>query len=180
MTNVSSRMSSSEPYVDSRSTLLVACVTIALSYLVPTLVGMLVSNPKTVWPLWPGCAILVAGLLLVRVNVWPVVIAASFVGFGVADLQAGVPLSSIARFIPGNTVEVLISAVGLRYCFDGVPRLNSVRALAKYSFFAIVLAPFAGAFLSAHGVARDYWTGWKIVYLSEVLAFITVTPAVMS
>ena len=90
------------------------------------------------------------------------------------------PLSSIAWFIPGNTVEVLISAIGLRYCFNSVPRLNSVRALAKYSFFAIVLAPFAGAFLSAHGIASDYWTGWKIVFLSEVLAFVTVTPALLS
>ena len=180
MTNFGSRIFNSEPYFDSRSTLLVVCVTIALSYLVPTLVGMLVSNPQTVWPLWPGCAILVTGLLLVRVNVWPVVIPASFAGFAVADLQAGVPLSSIAWFIPGNTVEVLISAIGLRYCFNGVPRLNSVRALAKYSFFAIVLAPFAGAFLSAHGIARDYWTGWKICFLSEVLAFVTVTPALLS
>jgi PAS domain S-box-containing protein len=180
VTNFSSRIFNSEPYFDSRSTLLVVCVTIALSYLVPTLVGMLVSNPQTVWPLWPGCAILVAGLLLVRVNAWPVVIPASFVGFAVADLQAGVPLSSIAWFIPGNTVEVLISAIGLRYCFNGVPRLNSVSALAKYSFFAIVLAPFAGAFLSAHGIVRDYWTGWKICFLSEVLAFVTVTPALLS
>jgi PAS domain S-box-containing protein len=107
-------------------------------------------------------------------------IPASFVGFAFADLQAGVPLSSIARFIPGNTVEVLISAIGLRYCFDGLPRLNSVRALVKYSFFAVFLAPFAGAFISAHGIVRDYWTGWKIVFLSEVLAFVTVTPALLS
>jgi PAS domain S-box-containing protein len=91
-----------------------------------------------------------------------------------------VPLSSVAWFIPGNTVEVLISAIGLRYCFDGVPRLNSVRALARYSLFAVLLGPFAGAFLSAHGIARDYWTGWKIVFLSEVLAFLTVTPALLS
>jgi PAS domain S-box-containing protein len=179
MTNFSSRIFDREMY-GSGSTLLLVCVTIALSYLVPTLVGMLVSNPQTVWPLWPGCAVLVTGLLLVRVNVWPVVIPASFVGFAVADLQAGVPLSSIVRFIPGNTVEVLISAIGLRYCFDGVPRLNSVRALVKYSFFAIVLAPSAGAFFSASGIARDYWTGWKIVFLSEVLAFLTVTPALLS
>ena len=180
MTNFRSRIFNGEPYFDSHSTLLGVCVTIALSYLAPTLVGMLVSNPQTVWPLWPGCAILVAGLLLVRVNAWPVIISASFVGFAVADLQAGVPPSSIAWFIPGNTLEVLISAIGLKYCFNGVPRLNSVRALAKYSFFAIVLAPFAGAFLSAHGIARDYWTGWKICFLSEVLAFVTVTPALLS
>jgi len=180
MTIASNRFPHSQPYFDSRSTWLVVCVTTALSYLVPKLVGILVSHPQTVWPLWPGCAILVTGLLLVRVNVWPVVIPASFVGFAVADLQAGVPLSSIAWFIPGNTVEVLISVIGLRYCFDGVPRLNSVRALAKYSFFAIILAPFAGAFVSAHGIARDYWAGWRIVFLSEVLAFITVTPALLS
>jgi len=179
ITNFRSRIFNGEMY-GSRSTLLVVCVTIASSYLVPTLVGMLVSNPKTVWPLWPGCAILVTGLLLVPVNVWPVVIPASFVGFAVADLQAGVPLSSIARFVPGNTVEVLVSAIGLRYCFAGVPRLNSVRALLKYSFFAIILAPSAGAFFSASGIARDYWMGWKIVFLSEVLAFLTVTPALLS
>jgi len=180
MTIANGRMPHSQPHFDSRSTLVLVCVTIALSYLVPTLTGMLISNPQTVWPLWPGCAILVAGLLLVRVNVWPLLIPASFAGFALADLHAGVPLSSIAWFIPGNTVEVLISAIGLRYCFDGVPRLNSVRSLAKYSFFAIVLAPFAGAFLSAHGIGRDYWTSWKIVFLSEVLAFVTVTPALLS
>ena len=138
------------------------------------------SNPQTVWPLWPGCAILVSGLLLVPISVWPVVIVGSFVGFAVADRQAGVPLSSILWFIPGNTVEVLISAIGLRYCFEGVPRLNSVKALAKYSFFAVILAPFAGAFLSAHGIARNYWMGWKVVVLSEMLAFLTLTPALLS
>jgi PAS domain S-box-containing protein len=119
-------------------------------------------------------------LLLVRVNLWPVIVPASFIGFAVSDLQAGVPLSSIVRFIPGNTVEVLIAAIGVRYCFDGVPRLNSVKALARYSLFAVVLGPFAGAFFSASGIARDYWMGWKIVFLSEVLAFITVTPALLS
>jgi len=164
MPSSNSRFAHSQQYFDTRSTWLVVFATIALSYLVPSLVGVLTSNPKTVWPLWPGCAILVTGLLLVPLNIWPVVIPASFVGFAIADLQSGVPLRSIDWFIPGNTVEVLISAIGLRYCFDGVPRLNSVKALAKYLFFAVVLAPLAGAFLSAHGIARDYWTGWKVVF----------------
>ncbi len=179
MTNFSSRIFNREPYFGARSTWLVVCVVVALSYVVPSLIGLLISNPQTVWPLWPGCAILVTGMLLVRVNVWPVLIAASFVGFTVADLQAGVPLSSIPRFIAGNTVEVLVAAISLKYCFSGVPRLNSVKALAKY-WLAIIIAPFAGAFLSANGIARDYWTGWKIVVLSEVLAFVTVTPALLS
>ena len=180
MTVSSDRISRSQPYFNSRATVLVVCVTAGLSYVVPKLIGELASNPQTVWPLWPGCAILVTGLTLVRVSVWPLLICASFGGFALADLQAGVPLSSIALFIPGNTVEVLTSAIGLRLCFEGIPRLNSVKALAKYSFFAVVLAPFAGAFFSAHGIARDYWTGWNIVFLSEVLAFLTLTPALLS
>src|SRR4051812_38499001 len=158
-----------ELFFGRRATLFVVCVTIVSSYLVPSVIRLVTRNPQTVWPLWPGCAILVTGLLLVRISVWPLLIPASFAGFALADLQAGVSLSSIAWFIPGNTVEVLISAIGLRYCFDGVPRLNSVKALARYSFFAVVLAPFAGAFLSAHGVAPDYWAGWKVVFLSEML-----------
>jgi PAS domain S-box-containing protein len=109
-----------------------------------------------------------------------VIISASFLGFAFADLRAGVPLSSIVRFIPGNTAEVLIAATGVRYCFNGVPRLNSVSALAKYSLFAVFLGPFAGAFFSANGIAHDYWMGWKVVFLSEVLALITVTPALLS
>ena len=180
MTIGNSGFSNRQPYSDSRSIWLVVCATIALSYLVPTLIRILASNPRTVWPLWPGCAILVTGLLLVPVRVWLLLIPASFATFALTDWQAGVPPSSIVWFIPGNTVEVLISALGLRYFFDGVPRLNSVRAFAKYSFFAIILGPIAGAFLSAHGIARDYWMGWKIVFLSEVLAFVTVTPALLS
>ena len=180
MTIADNPISRSQPISGSLSPIVIACITIALSYFVPTCVRILVSNPQTVWPLWPGCAILVSGLLLIPISVWPVVIAGSFVGFAVADLQAGVPLSSILWFIPGNTVEVLVSAIGLRYCFEGVPRLNSVKALAKYSFFAVILAPLTGAFLSAHGIARNYWMGWKVVVLSEMLAFITLTPALLS
>jgi len=180
MTITGNRFLHNQPHLNSRSTWLVVGATAVLSYVVPKLIGVLDSNPQTVWPLWPGCAILVTGLLLVRVSVWPILIPASFVGFALSDLQAGVPASSIIRFVPGNTLEVLISAIGLRYCFDGLPRLNSMRALIKYSVFALVLAPFAGAFLSAKGVSHDYSRGWKIVFLSEMLAFVTVTPALLS
>ena len=174
------RLLDGQQSVDSRLTLLVVCVTTALSYVVPKLAGLLISHPQTVWPLWPGCAILVVGMLLVPAKVWPFLVPASFLGFAVADLQSGVSLRSIAWFVPGNAAEVLIAAFGLRCCFDGAPRLNSLEALVKYSVFAVILAPLGGAFLSAHGIGHDYWTGWKIVFLSEVLAFITVTPALLS
>lgn len=47
-----------------RWTWLVVCVTTALSYLVPKLARLATPNPQTVWPIWPGCAILVTGLFV--------------------------------------------------------------------------------------------------------------------
>src|SRR5262249_53676338 len=34
--------------------------------------------------------------------------------------------------------------------------------------------------LSAPGIRSDYWNGWRICFLSEVLAFLTLTPAILS
>jgi hypothetical protein len=111
----------SGPLFHSRWTWLVVCITIVASYLFPTLVRLPEPNPQTVWPVWPGCAILVTGLLLVRMRLWPVLIPACFVAFAGSDLQAGVSVKSIAWFLPGNMVRILVAALGLRYCFNGVP-----------------------------------------------------------
>src|SRR5215475_6191142 len=125
-----------------RTTILLACLIAALSYVAPRLEGALMLNPQTAWPLWPGCAILVSALLLVPTRDWPVLILASFAGFVLYDLEAGVPVASIAWFIPADTVQVLIAAIGLRHYFGSVPRLNNVSSLARYGFLAVFLAPF--------------------------------------
>ena len=137
-------------------------------------------NFQTAWPLWPDCAILVAAMMLVPTRIWAILIPASFAGIVLYDLQAGVPVTSIAWFIPADTIQVLTAATGLRYSFKGVPRLNNINSLAKYCFFAVFLAPFAAAFVSAPGISGNYWAGWRISFLSEVLAFITLTPAILS
>ena len=162
------------------STAALVCLTIALSYLAPKLEGAMMLNPRTVWPVWPGCAILVSILLLVPGRIWPILIPAAFATFVLYDLEIGVPVKSIAWFVPANTLQVLTTAVLLRYSFDGIPRFNSVKAVAKYSFFAVALAPGLAAFFSAHGIEGNYWQGWKVAFLSEALAFVTLTPAILS
>lgn len=161
-------------------TMLLVCLVATLSYIAPALEGTLILHPKTVWPLWPGCALLVPILLLVPRRIWLILIPVAFSSFALYDLQAGVPVRSIAWFIPGNTVEVVIAALCLGYFFDGFPQLSSVEALAKYLCFVVILAPFTAAFISAAGIQRDYWNGWRICFFSEVLAFLTLTPAVLS
>ena len=49
----------------------------------------MILNPRTVWPFWPGCAILVSVLLLVPERIWPILIPAAFAAFAVYDLQIG-------------------------------------------------------------------------------------------
>jgi signal transduction histidine kinase len=119
-------------------------------------------------------------LLLVPRKIWPILIPVALATFVFYDLQVGVPVRSIIWLILADTVEVLIAALCVSYSFEGVPRLNNVKALAKYSSLAVILAPFAGAFVGAPAIRGDYWTSWRICFFSEALAFLTLTPAILS
>ncbi len=88
-------------------------------------------------------------------------------------------MRSIVWLILSNAVEVLTAVLCLSSSFDGVPRLNSVKALAKYSFYAVFLAPFAGAFLGALSTSGHYWASWKVAFFSEALGFLTLMPAIL-
>lgn len=161
-------------------TVVLACLVALLLYLAATLAGALLLHPQTVWPLWPGCALLVSVLLLVPRRTWPSIIPAAFAAFLLYDLQAGVPIGSVVWFLLADTVQVLIAALLVSHFFDGVPRLNSAENLTKYAFFAVILAPYVAALLSAFGIPGDYWTNWRVSFLSEALAFITLTPTILS
>ena len=141
--------------------------------------GALILHPQNVWPLWPGCALLVSVLLLAPRRTWPILIAAGFAAFALYDLQSGVPIGSVVRLLLADTVEVLTAALLVSYSFDGVPRLDSVKALAKYSLFAVILAPCAVSFLGALAWRGNYWIGWRVSLFSEAIAFLTLTPAIL-
>ncbi len=152
----------------------------ALSYLAARLGGALILRPQMVSPLWLGNVVLASMLLLVRRRIWPVLLAAGLAGFLVYDVQAGVPIRSVVWLMLSNAVEVLVAALCLSKAFGGMlPRLNSVRALAKYSFYAVFLAPFVGAFLGALSTSSNYWAAWKLAFFSEALGFLTLMPAIL-
>jgi PAS domain S-box-containing protein len=157
-----------------------ACFVATLSYVAARVGGALMLRPQMVWPLWPGCALLVAVLLLVPRKVWPILIAAGLAGFVLYDLQTGLPIRSIILLILADTVEILIAALGVSYSLEGVPRLSSLNALSNYLFFAVILAPISAALFSAFAFGGDYWTSWRINFFTEALALLTLTPAVLS
>jgi PAS domain S-box-containing protein len=168
------------PNLDSPFCVLIAmCIVGALSYLTIAL-GTLVLRPQMIWAFWPGCAFLVAVLLLTPRKIWLPLLAAGLSGFVLYDVQAGLPIRTTAHFILADTVEVLVAAMGVSYFFGGAPILNSIRSLAKYSLFAVILSPLFAAFLGAVAYGGEYWLSWRISFLSEALALLTLPPAILS
>jgi len=179
----SDRAGASRSTVDLKAlyrTAVLLCLVATLCYLAAKLGGVLALRPQMIWPLWPGCALLVAVMLLVRRGIWPLLIAAGFAGFVLSDLQIGLTIRSTALLILADTIEVLIAAFGVSCSFEGVPRLNSVKSVAKYAFFAVFLAPVSAAFVGAAALGGGYWIRWRISFFTEALAFLTLTPAILS
>src|SRR5262249_55039331 len=164
----------------SQSRVALGCVSLVLGYLVAKLGGSLILRSHTIWPLWPGNAFLATLLLLAPRKRWPIILTSGFARFALYDLSLGVRIRSIVLLILADLIEVLTAAVGIRYSFDGVPRLDSVKSLAKYSVFGVILAPISVTFVGAIALQGDYWTSWRISFFSEALAFLTVTPAILS
>src|SRR5215467_8277241 len=156
-----------------------ACFVAVLSYYAAKLGGALIVGPQADWPLWLGNVLLVSILLLVPRRVWPTLLAAAFAASFLYNVQAGLSIGSSAFLVLSDTVEVLTAALCLEYAFRGVPQLNSVRALAKFSLFAVILPPFIGAFFVARVADKNYWTSWRIYFFSEAIVYLTLMPAIL-
>jgi PAS domain S-box-containing protein len=137
-------------------------------------------GPQADWPLWFGNVLLVSILLLVPKRIWPALIVAAFAAFTVNEMQSGSTLRATAVLIFADAVDVLTAALCLSYAFEGVPRLNSVRALAKFSLCAVILPPLLGASISALALSQGrYWVSFRIAFFSEAIAYLTLTPAIL-
>jgi len=161
-------------------TAIFATITAAVCYLAGSLAGALViTTPQTLWPYWPGCAVLVAILLISPTRLWRFLIPAGILGFVVYDFQTGVPLRSIALLILVDCGEVLIAAGGVCYFLKGLPRLDNLKNFATYCLFTILLAPSFAASLGLYALDGNHWISWRCIFLSEGLAFLTATPAIL-
>jgi signal transduction histidine kinase len=159
---------------------LLACLTAAVCYCAAELGGFLIiREPQTLWPLWPGCAVLTAILLVIPRKNWALVLAAGLAGFVVYDLQVGVAIGSIAWLILTDLLEILVAAWGVHWALGCVPHLNSLKALAKYSFFTVFLASVIVSTVGMYGLDGNRWISWRVIFLSEGLAFLTVAPAML-
>ncbi|HWO27532.1 MAG TPA: hypothetical protein VNO32_01915, partial [Candidatus Acidoferrum sp.] len=149
---------------------LLAAMAAALCYLAAKLGGVLIiSAPQALWPLWPGCAVLVAILLLSPRKTWLFLIPAGLSGFVAYDLRAGVSIGSIAWLILADALEILVAACGVHHFLNGLPRLDSLKAFAKYCLCTVILGSLVVSSIGVFGLNEDRWISWKISFLSEGL-----------
>jgi two-component system, sensor histidine kinase and response regulator len=160
-------------------TVILVCFVAILSYCAAKLGGMLTIGPQSDWPLWLGNVFLASMLLLVPRRMWPILFAAAFAAYIVNDIQAGLSIRSIGLLVLSDTVEVLTAALCLSYAFGGVPRLDSVRALAKFSLFAVIVTPCVAAFFAVLITTGDKWASWRISFFSEAIVYLTLMPAIL-
>jgi signal transduction histidine kinase len=159
---------------------LLALLVILVSYLAARLGGAMMVSSLGPSVLWPPSALLVAAMLLMPRRNWLVLIPAGLAGAAIENLQLGFTLGATGLFFLADTIQYLIIGLGLGYFFDGVPRLNSAKALAKYCFFAVFLGPLVGAFIGASAASGSYAVNWRVWFFSEMLAFLTLTPAILT
>src|SRR5215831_6642042 len=140
---------------------------------------LMIRAPQTLWPLWPGCALLAGILMVTPKEKWWMLIPAGLAGFAVYDVKTGVSVPAIAWLLLTDAAEMLATAWAVVYVFQGAPRLDSLKALAKYAVFTIFLGPLIVATVGTQALDGQWWIAWRSVFLSEALAFLTVTPAVL-
>ena len=178
MSSIHRSSPSSMANLNSFSAAILACLVGVMSYFA-AMVGVTLSPPGSLSPLWPGCACLVAVLLCAPQKVWPALMAAGFAGFFLYNVRIGLSVRTTSLLFVADTVEILVAALGISYTLGKLPRLNSIKRLALYSLFAVILAPASGAFVGAAAVGVNYWAMWRIGFFSEALALLTVTPAIL-
>ena len=168
------------PHSRVRTAMVVLLVAI-LCYLGDRLAYVLGIPPDQVASLWPSTPLLVAVLLLTPRRIWPVLIAAGLGAIALADLRDSAPIGDEIWFTLGNACELFISIVGMNLLFKGVPQLTSVKALAKYLAVGVILAPSVAGLVGAiASVSSDYWLQWRLWFFADALAFLTVTPAILT
>lgn len=163
----------------------IACA-VAFAYYVGTKLGFfLTPHGKAIAAFWPPNAILLGAFLLLAPRLWGGVIVGVLIAHLLAQTERGVPLGTELGWFVGNVSEALLGAT-LLYRFSNRKTLfESVRGTVMFLLLGVFLAPFATSFLDAAVVVithwgRDYWLLWLTRLFSNMLATLTIVPAIVA
>jgi PAS domain S-box-containing protein len=134
---------------------------------------------------YPPYAIVAAALIGSPPRRWLIYLLAGTVGSFLPNRLSGSPLSFVLMTELANYIRVLVAAVGVRRLAGVGGRLDTLRGMAVFLLFAVLLAPALAAFVGAgvatlHGRGGGYWTVWQSWLLSNVLTGLTLLPIILT
>jgi PAS domain S-box-containing protein len=161
-------------------------VLVSLAYYLTAKIGFeFVLQPGSVSTLWMPNSLLLAGLLLTTKRFWWIVIAAAAPAHFASELLSGVPTTMVMSWFVSNSFQALFGAFCIRLFVKGQLRFDQVRDLTVFVLLGAFLAPFLSSFLDVALVILNrwgntsYWETWRIRFLSNALASLTLIPVVM-
>lgn len=161
--------------------LLVAC-----GYYAGSRIGFfLTPSAQPIATYWPANAILMAALLLTTPRRWWAVLVAVLGAHLLVQTQHGVPYSTALGWYLSNTCEAVLGA-GLLYRSNRKKLLfNSVRGTLLFLLAGVFFPPFITSFFDAAVVVItrwgiDYWILWMTRLFSNMLAVLTIVPAIVA
>ncbi len=167
-----------------RVTLLTVALATCAGYYLGSLIGLqLRLLPATTSVLWPSNAILTSALVLTPPKRWAAVLLAVLPVHVLIQYPTGWPLPLILALFVTNCLEALIAAIGMRFLSDTPWRFDTLRALTAFYVAAVLIAPPLSSFADAAAVhwfrGEPYWHVWGDRSVSNVLAELTVVPAMV-
>jgi signal transduction histidine kinase/integral membrane sensor domain MASE1 len=131
--------------------------------------------------MWPPNAVLTALLLFVPPRRWlPVLLGAAVAHFA-TELPVW-PTTLVGLLFLTNCGEAIFAAGTLRFVSDEPSRFDSLRRVSLFIVTCGLAAPFVSSFFDAGVVSaiigEDFWTVWRIRFLSNVLAQVVIVPTI--
>jgi len=171
-----------------RASTVVAAALVCTGYFVGAQVGFAFTiHPSPVSTLWPPNSILLAALLLAPTRTWTILLLAAFPAHLVIQLANDIPMTMILLWFISNCSQALIGATCVRHFTGGPLRFDDSRHVGVFVFGSIV-GVFVSCFLDAGfvelaggwGGEVAFWQLWRSRFFSNVLAELTVVPAIVA
>jgi len=160
---------------------------VATSYYVGSQIGFFFTpHDSPLSSLWPPNAILLAAFLLTPQRIWPVLVLAVLPVHFLIQLRTGIPVLSAFGWFIGNVGEALLGAACIRpFQKEKKALFADVQGVVTFWVFGVLLAPLLTSFFDAGstvvtGLGRDYWTLWMNRFTSNMIANLTVAPAIVT
>ncbi|MFL6280903.1 MAG: MASE1 domain-containing protein [Vicinamibacterales bacterium] len=139
--------------------------------------------PATTSVLWPPNAVLTAALMLTPPKQWALVLLPVLPLHILIQHPTGWPLALILALFVTNCLEAVLAAGGMHLLSRTPWRFDTLRGLSAFYVSAVIIAPVVSSFADAAAVhwfrGEPYWQVWGNRSIGNVLAQLTVVPAVV-